>query len=198
MRPEPVDPRKTVRQAGPSFGLAAILALTISATVAMAQPPETDASRAPGLTPITRSATADRKPTDREAPTTTGGWWFGTAGIAVVLIGCGAVCLAARRYVPRESTPLLKVVGRVGLSPKHSVYLLKVEGRVLLIGTGPQGAPSYLGELEEPSASIPNGFLPEEEAAPPRAAATTSKPRTTRAVAARSGSRFDVQVGDEA
>ena len=43
----------------------------------------------------------------------------------------------------------LQVISRVGLSPKHTVYLLRAGGRVLLVGTGPQGAPSLISELDE-------------------------------------------------
>ncbi len=71
--------------------------------------------------------------------------------LALAFIGWGSV--AARRYVPQgASAPLaaLRVVGRTSLSPRHSVYLLDVGGRVLIVGTGPQGAPSLLGELSEP------------------------------------------------
>src|SRR5262249_51733085 len=41
----------------------------------------------------------------------------------------------------------LRVVGRTRISPRHTVYLLGVGDRVLIVGTGPQGAPSLLGEL---------------------------------------------------
>jgi hypothetical protein len=41
------------------------------------------------------------------------------------------------------------VVGRVSLSPRHSIFLVRAGERVLLIGTGNQGAPSLLGELTE-------------------------------------------------
>jgi len=41
------------------------------------------------------------------------------------------------------------VVSRTSLSPKHSVYVLRIGRRVLLVGTGPQGAPSLITELDE-------------------------------------------------
>ena len=43
----------------------------------------------------------------------------------------------------------MQVVGRVSLSPKHSVYLLRIGRRVLLVGAGPQGAPSLIAELDD-------------------------------------------------
>ena len=42
------------------------------------------------------------------------------------------------------------MVGRASLSPKHTVYLLEVGRRVLIVGTGAQGAPTLLGELTDP------------------------------------------------
>ncbi len=78
-----------------------------------------------------------------------GGWWLGSAGITLVLAVCGAACVAARRYWPQEPAASLRVVGRVSLSSRHSIFLVRAGERVLLIGTGNQGAPSLLGELTE-------------------------------------------------
>jgi hypothetical protein len=93
------------------------------------------------------------------------GWWLGSAGIALVLVVCGAICVAARKYRPQDSTAAIRVVGRVSLSPKHSIFLVKAGPRILLIGTGSQGAPNLLGELfdDEPSQPAPGsarGDLP--------------------------------------
>ena len=65
----------------------------------------------------------------------------GFGGITLVLAVCGAICVAARKYWPRESVGSLRVVGRVSLSSRHSIYLVRAGERVLLIGTGSQGAP---------------------------------------------------------
>jgi flagellar biogenesis protein FliO len=70
-------------------------------------------------------------------------------GIALALAAFGAVCLATRKSWPRESSGLVHVVGRVPLSPKHSIYLVRAGERTLLIGTGAQGAPTLLAELGE-------------------------------------------------
>ena len=43
----------------------------------------------------------------------------------------------------------MKVIGRVSLSPKHSVYLLEVGQRRLLVGAGPQGSPALISELDD-------------------------------------------------
>jgi flagellar protein FliO/FliZ len=80
-----------------------------------------------------------------------GGWWFGTAGIALALALVGGISMASRRFLPQAgSGGFLGVVGRASLSPKHTVYLLRVGERVLILGTGPQGSPTLLGELTEP------------------------------------------------
>jgi flagellar biogenesis protein FliO len=78
-----------------------------------------------------------------------GGWWFSTAGIVAVLAVLGVGSLAAKRWklVPGRETSALEIVGRTFLTSKHAVYLVRAGGRTLLIGTGPQGAPSLLGEL---------------------------------------------------
>ena len=52
----------------------------------------------------------------------------------------------------------MRVVGRTSLSPKHTVYLLDVGGRVLILGAGPQGAPTLLGELDRRRALAPPRF----------------------------------------
>jgi hypothetical protein len=71
------------------------------------------------------------------------------AGIAILLALGGGIAAAARRFAPVNGTGALKVISRVGLSPKHTVYLLRAGGRVLLVGTGPQGAPALISELDE-------------------------------------------------
>jgi flagellar protein FliO/FliZ len=77
------------------------------------------------------------------------GWWLGSTGIALALAICGAICIAARRYRPQDTAGLVQVVGRVGLTPRHSIFVVRAGQRSLLIGTGAQGAPTLLGELTE-------------------------------------------------
>jgi flagellar protein FliO/FliZ len=71
------------------------------------------------------------------------------AVIAVLLAAAGGIVFAGRRFAPRPGAGALNVISRVSLSPKHAVYLLRAGGRVLLVGTGPQGAPSLISELDE-------------------------------------------------
>jgi flagellar biogenesis protein FliO len=78
------------------------------------------------------------------------------AGIALVLAVCGGIAVAIRRFGPRAPTGAVQVVGRVSLSPKHSIYLLRIGRRVLLVGAGPQGPPSLISELEELPETPPN------------------------------------------
>ena len=87
------------------------------------------------------------------------GWRPGWAGIALTLAVCGGLAAAARRFRPAAATGSVQVVGRVSLSPRHSVYLLRVGRRVLLVGAGPQGPPALISELDD---------LPEVPPSPPR------------------------------
>ena len=67
-----------------------------------------------------------------------------------MLLGAvGGLALAARRLNLRPGSGVLHVVSRVSLSPKHAVYLVCAGGRVLLVGTGPQGAPTLISELDD-------------------------------------------------
>ena len=62
---------------------------------------------------------------------------------------CGGMIAAGRRFLPQATGAKMQVVGRVSLSPKHAVYLLRVGQRVLVVGTGPQGAPALISEMDE-------------------------------------------------
>jgi flagellar protein FliO/FliZ len=79
--------------------------------------------------------------------TSSNGWWLGTAGIALALAAFGGASVAAKKFLPKSDASPLRVIGRTSLSPRHSVYLLKAGDRVLIIGTGPQGSPTLLGEM---------------------------------------------------
>ncbi len=100
-----------------------------------------------------------RHPTSRPvggkpgASTGSGGFWLGSAGVAVALAAFGGLSLATKKLRPSGGdSPTLRVVGRAGLSPKHSVYLLRVGDRVLIVGAGGQGPPSLLGEITDSNA----------------------------------------------
>jgi flagellar protein FliO/FliZ len=97
-----------------------------------------------------------------------GGWWIGPAGMAAALAVFGGVSLASKRFLPSKDSGPFQVVGRSALSPKHSVYLLRVGDRVLILGAGPQGPPSTLGEVTDPVelARLAPRRIPRPDAAP--------------------------------
>jgi flagellar protein FliO/FliZ len=82
--------------------------------------------------------------------------WWGKAGITLALAACGGVYAACRRLLPQNAAGVVQVVGRVSLSPKHTVYVLKVGRRALLVGAGPQGAPALITELDDLPGLEPN------------------------------------------
>jgi flagellar protein FliO/FliZ len=143
---------------------AATVALALLATLTLGSPPWVRARAADvtgGSVPDSPSPTRRPFPTREEASAGahrgvtrpdgagSGSWWVGGAGVAVALAVCGWLSVAAKRYRPGgvAGAAGLRVVGRTSLSPKHTVYLLQAGDRVLIVGTGPQGAPSLLGEM---------------------------------------------------
>jgi flagellar biogenesis protein FliO len=84
------------------------------------------------------------------SPDPGGGWWLGTAGIAAALAVFGGVSLASKRFAPSPDSASIRLIGRSSLSTKHSACLLRVGDRVLIVGIGPQGPPSTLGEITDP------------------------------------------------
>ncbi|WP_074311180.1 FliO/MopB family protein [Singulisphaera sp. GP187] len=159
--------------------------------------PPTAAIRPASSSTTTSAASSDRQPfaprgaTSRrgaKGPEGSSGWWLGTGGIALALALCGGISVASKRYLPaRNGTGSMRVVGRTVLSPKHSVYLLEVGHRVLIVGTGGQGAPSLLGELTDPVER--DAF----RTTPSRSGPTVSVPIGPGS----SAGRFDCRVGDD-
>jgi Flagellar biosynthesis protein, FliO len=76
-------------------------------------------------------------------------WSLAMFGITLALAMCGGIIAAGRRFLPQGAGAGVKVVGRVSLSPKHSVYLLQIGRRRLVVGAGPQGAPALISELDD-------------------------------------------------
>jgi flagellar protein FliO/FliZ len=149
----------TLRVPGGAFrhleavSLGVVLAFGAAAPTAGAEPAPPSAAL-PNPDALARRAFAPRcgtAPRGGGLTGASGGWWLGTAGVALALAVFGAVSLTSRRYLPKGHSGPLRVVGRTSLSPRHTVYLLQVGERVLLVGTGPQGAPSLLGELDDPA-----------------------------------------------
>ena len=88
--------------------------------------------------------------------------WVSTAVLAVGLCVIVGMAAMSRRFTSPAGARQPRIVGRVALSPRHSVHLLQVGRRVLLLGTGPQGTPTLLAELDpiddppiSPSREIP-------------------------------------------
>ena len=141
-----------------AYAAASAFLLMLSCSCGDALADDTSASSARRPFPRRDSVSARRDAGQSENP---GGypWWLGSAGVALVLAAGGWASLAARKYLPGSVTVSqtgLRVIGRTSLSPKHTVYLLKAGDRVLIVGTGPQGAPSLLGEMDpEPVSPIP-------------------------------------------
>ena len=71
------------------------------------------------------------------------------AGVAVLLVLGGGIAAAARRFAPVAEQGPCRLSRGSAFRPKHTIYLLRAGGRVLLVGTGPQGAPSLITELDE-------------------------------------------------
>jgi Flagellar biosynthesis protein, FliO len=76
-------------------------------------------------------------------------WSLSMLTVTLALAVLGGVVAVGRRYLPQAPGVGMQVVGRVSLSPKHTVYMLRVGRRVLLVGAGPQGSPALISELDE-------------------------------------------------
>jgi hypothetical protein len=114
--------------------------------------PAADAVGHPNLVQSERSFWSPAAP-GSSRPRLGDGWSAGLGGVALVLAVCGGLAAAAQRLLPRAASGDVRVVGRVSLSPKHTVYLIRVGGRTLLVGAGPQGAPVLISELSDSSAA---------------------------------------------
>ena len=148
-----------------------LLTAMMAATPALAQPEDSLARPPAGSMSRTGELDANAAAPDRAKRPRTSGvlrlgnslggarWtgtdsgWSGAACIGLVLAICGGVAVAARRLGPRGAAEAVQVVGRVTLSPKHTVYLLRIGRRVLVVGAGPQGPPALITELDD----VPQG-----------------------------------------
>jgi flagellar biogenesis protein FliO len=86
----------------------------------------------------------------------------------------------------------VRVIGRVSLSSRQSIFLVRAGQRVLLIGAGNQGAPSLLGEVTEA----------EQSWEPPDRALRPSSPdgcaaRSFESARTRARSDLDINLGDD-
>ncbi len=68
--------------------------------------------------------------------------------LGIVLLVCiGALALVRRKVRPPAGVPLRSTQ----LTHHHAVHVIDVGGRLLLVGTGPAGAPRLLTELDRAS-----------------------------------------------
>jgi flagellar biogenesis protein FliO len=93
-------------------------------------------------------------PPDRSegfVPASGGAWWFSLMVIGGALAAFGALSWATRsRNGPRGSIAReFQVLGRLPLGPRHSIYTVRIGARTLLVGTGSQGPPTLLTELDD-------------------------------------------------
>jgi flagellar protein FliO/FliZ len=131
-------------------------AVVVDSTTALADTPVTPIERSkPGDPSVLRSFLKGSRSNRPDSLDTS---WWGMAGITLALAVCGGIYAGCRRFLPQNAVAAMQVqvVGRVSLSPKHTVYLLRVGRRALLVGAGPQGAPSLITELDDFPAVEPN------------------------------------------
>jgi flagellar biogenesis protein FliO len=114
------------------------------------------AAPAPATTNATPPRSVRRKPgaalsgvltDDGDTP-----WYRTGLGALGIVMGCVAIVfLIVRRWAPSVRAPdsgLLKVLGRAGLTPKHSLAVVQFGRRFVLIGLSPDGV-SALSEVSD-------------------------------------------------
>ncbi len=134
--------------------IAVVAGLLVGASQAVA---DEGLSRDPKTLAIQASpGNAGRFPTSREhagAPGSGSGssasWWLIPLGLVLAGGAWGWIRLSSRGGTTGRKTAAvaLEVVGRVSLGPRQTVCLVRVGDQVLIVGTGPQGPPSLMGEL---------------------------------------------------
>ena len=75
-----------------------------------------------------------------------------------VLIGLTVACAAALVLLKwqaraRAETAGMRVLGRLALEPRRSIYLVEAGGRCFLVGVG-DGPMTMLGEVDKPAAPL--------------------------------------------
>jgi flagellar biogenesis protein FliO len=92
-----------------------------------------------------------------------------TAELIRAVIALAAVCLLAvvifrgvakRGFGMRSDTGIVRVIQRVALEPRRTLYLIRAGSRVLLIGISESGGPQLLAELD-PKEVPANSSLPQ-------------------------------------
>jgi flagellar biogenesis protein FliO len=107
---------------------------------------------------IARAFETEAKPRTAKDANSAGSSGGGSTAFLTIVVGVlalGAIGVLGRSARDRgrsRAGGVLAVVDRVAISPKHAVFLVKAGDRTLILGTGPQGPPALLGELESTDA----------------------------------------------
>lgn len=143
------------------FRMTALLRIGLAACLVLVAGRPVAGEGAEGAGARNPAAGTARFPTSRErgnptyAPMTgsSTSWWLVPLGVLLAGGAWAGLSLSARKAGSARTSPgvALEVVGRVAVGPRQAVCLVKVGGQVLIIGTGPQGPPTLMGELEQPS-----------------------------------------------
>ena len=101
--------------------------------------------------PTSRFPTSRSDAESRAPVSSTSSWWLLPLGLVLAAGAWGGISLSTRKNLPARKSPAsLELLGRVSVGPRQSVCLVRVADQVLILGTGPQGPPTLLGELAEP------------------------------------------------
>jgi hypothetical protein len=119
------------------------------------RPPGIADARSDGDAPSSRSVILRRLSHAARAGSSDG-WYWAMGGISLLMAVCGGLVASARRFLPQPAGLGVQVVSRVSLSPKHAVYVLRAGRRVLLVGSGPQGPPALISELDDAPETEPS------------------------------------------
>ena len=79
-----------------------------------------------------------------------GSLWLASLAVGVILAAVGVYTWILKQNPgSRTQTTSLQVIARQPLGPRHSIYTVRIGSRILLVGTGTQGPPSLLTELDD-------------------------------------------------
>jgi flagellar biogenesis protein FliO len=143
----------------PATTLALFALLLLPATAAPARADDNPARaplalQAPGRFPTSRESASSATSTASSSSS----WWLLGLAVAVGGSAWAVVAISSRKsaLAARDRPPIpLDVLGRVPVGPRQAVCLVKVGDQVLILGTGPQGPPALLGELERATEEAP-------------------------------------------
>lgn len=72
------------------------------------------------------------------------------AVLIVLTVACAAALVLLKRQArARSDAAGMRVVGRLALEPRRSIYLVEIGGRCFMVGVG-DGPMTMLGEVDQP------------------------------------------------